>query len=283
MPPISGHTDHSRLFGDNSFVYPVLSRRSGGISVGVNLSPDQRCNFNCVYCQVDRTERRDQSFDADRLAAELESTLQCIDSGAIYDVPPFDDTPAALRRLNDIALSGDGEPTASPHFAAACKRIVAVREALGLGDVKIVVITNASCLGQPDVAAAIEFLHNEPCEIWAKLDAGTPEDFQRINGCSSVSYDTILDNITRAAQRHPIVIQSLFLRMDGVGPTDAQIDAYIARLARIVDDGGAVKLVQLHSVARKGRLASVSALSHDELTAIADRMTATVPLNVQVY
>ena len=43
---------HSRnLFQDNRFVYAVVSRRSGGVSIGVNLNPDKYCNFDCVYCQ----------------------------------------------------------------------------------------------------------------------------------------------------------------------------------------------------------------------------------------
>jgi hypothetical protein len=40
------HADHARLFERNRFVYPVLSRRSGGISIGVNLNPDMVCNFD---------------------------------------------------------------------------------------------------------------------------------------------------------------------------------------------------------------------------------------------
>ena len=35
------HTQHQRQFETNRFVYPVLSRRSGGISIGVNLNPDK--------------------------------------------------------------------------------------------------------------------------------------------------------------------------------------------------------------------------------------------------
>ena len=46
------HQLHPRTFQTNRFVYPVLSRRAGGISIGVNLSPSKACNFNCVYCQV---------------------------------------------------------------------------------------------------------------------------------------------------------------------------------------------------------------------------------------
>ena len=47
--------DHRRKLDENRYVYAVLSRRSGGVSIGVNLNPDKVCNFDCIYCQVDRT------------------------------------------------------------------------------------------------------------------------------------------------------------------------------------------------------------------------------------
>ena len=56
------HTQHQRSFEWNRFVYPVLSRRSKGLSVGVNLNPDKICNFDCIYCQVDRRTESEVRF-----------------------------------------------------------------------------------------------------------------------------------------------------------------------------------------------------------------------------
>ena len=58
------HQEHPRSFEQFRFVYPVVSRRSGGVSIVVNLNPDTTCNFDCVYCQVDRqTASRGTKFD----------------------------------------------------------------------------------------------------------------------------------------------------------------------------------------------------------------------------
>ena len=79
------HADHARTFHANRFVYPVLSRRSGGISVGVNLNPDKVCNFDCIYCQVDRTRQSETNFiEIDALLVEPEATLRRITSGGLY-------------------------------------------------------------------------------------------------------------------------------------------------------------------------------------------------------
>src|SRR4026209_2669605 len=95
---------HSRHFRENRFVYPVLSRRSKGISIGVNLNPDKVCNFDCIYCQVDRRSEAETRFvELDQLLGELAGMLDFVTSGAIWDDPKFANVPMELRRLNDIA------------------------------------------------------------------------------------------------------------------------------------------------------------------------------------
>src|SRR6187401_899906 len=111
------HTRHERSYETNRFVYPVLSRRSEGISIGVNLNPDKVCNFDCIYCQVDRTTQSETTFvETDALLGELNDMISLVQSGSIYQTTKFRDTPPALRRLNDIAFSGDGEPTTHRNF-----------------------------------------------------------------------------------------------------------------------------------------------------------------------
>src|SRR5262245_49339560 len=81
---------HERLFEGIRFVYPVLSRRSDGLSVGVNLNPDKVCNFDCIYCQVDRTSQSETRFvGTKQLLEELESVLQLAVSGDIFQTEKF--------------------------------------------------------------------------------------------------------------------------------------------------------------------------------------------------
>src|SRR5579872_1334352 len=102
------HADHARLFESNRFVYPVLSRRSGGISIGVNLNPDKVCNFDCIYCQVDRRSEATTRFvETDRLMAEIDQMLTLVTSGELFSDESFREVPLDRRRLNDIAFSGD--------------------------------------------------------------------------------------------------------------------------------------------------------------------------------
>ena len=270
--------DHTRQFAENRYVYPVLSRRSGGISIGVNLSPHKTCNFGCVYCQVDREtkEARDLppgTFEVDLgvLAEELDDMAEAVQSGRLFEGPRFGQTPAHLRRLNDIALSGDGEPTLCPRFAEAVEVCAEVRRKHRLDDVKLVLITNATLLDREPVRRGLAVLDASNGEIWAKLDAGTEAYYRRVSR-STVPFARILDNLGDAARVRPIVIQTLLMQLDGQPPSAGELAAYCQRLADIRAAGGQIKLVQLHTIARRPAEAYVTALSDAEMDAIAHQV-----------
>ena len=195
--------DHDRTWRENRYVYPVISRRSGGISIGVNLNPDKACNFDCVYCQVDRSVPPVvRTVDPQQVRDELELTLQAVLSGCLFEDEFFKEVPASHRRLNDIAFSGDGEPTTSPQFASAVRIAADVRRSLGLSELKLVLITDAAYLDRPLVKEGLAILDANQGEIWAKLDAGTEEYYQLINR-PNVPLQQVLDNILEARARAP--------------------------------------------------------------------------------
>jgi wyosine [tRNA(Phe)-imidazoG37] synthetase (radical SAM superfamily) len=268
MSVVPLHTQHPRRFEQNRFVYPVLSRRSGGISVGVNLNPDKVCNFDCIYCQVDRTTQSETRFvELDQLLAELEETLTLAASGELFEQEPFGRTPEPLRRLNDIAFSGDGEPTTYKNFDEIIAACADVKRRLGLGAVKMVLITNASMFHRPHVARGLTILDENQGEIWAKLEAGTAAYFKLVDR-TTIPFQQILDNITAAARIRPLVIQSLFMRVAGEPPSEAELVAFCERFNEIQAAGGKLKLVQVYTVARKPTESYVAPLADAEVDAI---------------
>ncbi len=262
------HTLHERRFDANRFVYPVLSRRSRGLSIGVNLNPDKVCNFDCIYCQVDRTRQSETRFvETDALVAELDDMLAMVVSGEVYDTEKFRATPPALRRLNDIAFSGDGEPTTYRNFDELIGVCAEVKRKHALDDVKLVLITNASMFHRPHVQRGLEILDENNGEIWAKLEAGTAEYFKLVDR-TPIAFQQILDNITAAARVRPLVIQALFMRVAGEAPSAAELDAFCDRLNEITAAGGQLKLVQAYTVARRPAEEIVSPLTDAEVDAI---------------
>ncbi len=269
---IAAHRDHRREYDDFFYVYPVISRRSQGVSIGINLNPDKACNFDCIYCEVDRTTApRRRDVDLDVLQTELREMLRLFQSGELFTREPFASAPAAWRRLNDIAFSGEGEPTTCPVFEQAVEAAGRIREELGLGAVKLVLITDATCLNRPGVRRGLRRMQAGAHEIWAKLDAGT-EDYYRAVNRSRVPYARILRNITETARWCPLIIQSLFLRIHGIPPTEAEIAAYAKRLLDIRAGGGTILGLQLYTVARPTALAGATSLTREELDRIASQV-----------
>ncbi|HEV3416967.1 MAG TPA: radical SAM protein [Pirellulales bacterium] len=277
------HEAHERTFAANRFVYPVLSRRSGGISIGVNLNPDKICNFDCIYCQVDRTRQSETTFvEMPALLAELDSMLALAASGQIFATEKFAGVPEPLRRLNDIAFSGDGEPTTYRNFdeiIAACAELKRRHE---LADVKMVLITNASMFHRPHVERGLKILDDNQGEIWAKLEAGTDE-YYRLVERTPIPFRQILDNIIAAARIRPLVIQALFMRIAGEPPSAAEQAAFCDRLAEITAAGGQIKLVQIYTVARRPAESFVTPLTNAEVDALVELVRHRTALPAAAY
>jgi wyosine [tRNA(Phe)-imidazoG37] synthetase (radical SAM superfamily) len=281
--------NHARDWRGFFYVYPVLSRRSGGLSIGVNLNPDTACNFDCIYCQVDRKSTpRVRHVDLKTLEVELEAMLAAAMDGSLFETPEFRETTPALRRVNDIAFSGDGEPTTCPVFKEAVTLAADLRSRHEAGSgtaadsVKLVLITDACYLTRGNVVEALEILDRSNGEIWAKLDAGT-EAYYRLVNRPNFPLGHVVENVIHAARRRAVVIQSLFMRVHGEGPAEGEIAAYTDRLVEILEAGGRISGVQVYTVARVPAESYVSALSDDEVEAIAGVVRKKTGLPATVY
>ncbi|QDU27798.1 Radical SAM superfamily protein [Anatilimnocola aggregata] len=283
MPLDVLHTQHQRRFAESKFVYPVLSRRSGGISLGVNLNPDKVCNFDCIYCQVDRTTQSDTRFvELPRMLDELDHFLTLITSGQLYEFEKFSHTPRHLRRLNDIAFSGDGEPTTHRNFDEIVTAAAALKKQHILDNVKLVLITNASMFHREHVQRGLEVLDQNNGEVWAKLEAGT-EAYLKLIDRTPISLRQIVDNIAAAAKIRPLVIQSLFMRVAGEPPTAAEFAAYCDRLNEIIAAGGKLSLIQIYTVARKPTESYVTPLTDAEVDALVSRVQEQTGIPAQAF
>jgi wyosine [tRNA(Phe)-imidazoG37] synthetase (radical SAM superfamily) len=265
---------HPRTFEDTRFAYAVVSRRAGGVSIGVNLNPDKACNFDCVYCQVDRSvPGRDREVDLDVMETEVRRLLAAVVDGSIYESPRFATIDPRYRHPADIAFSGDGEPTSFRSFEEAVRRVVCVRDSFDMQRIKIRLITNAAGLDRADVRNGVAHMMANNGEIWAKLDAGTEAYYREI--CrTAIPFHRVLANIERAARDHSVVIQSLFLRYRGHGPDEDEIGAYANRLGEILRTGGRITWTQIYTIARPPAESEAAPLARRDLETIADRVRA---------
>ncbi len=274
--------EYPRDFLENQFVYLVISPRARGLSIGVNMIPAGKCNFQCLYCEIDRAKpSRVAQFDVKKMAAELHQTFALAESGGLRQRPRYANLPDDLLQVRHVALSGDGEPTLAKDFVEAVQAIVHLRVLGQLPFFKIVVVTNSTALDQPKVQQGLKYLTRAD-EIWAKLDGGTQEYVHRLNG-ATIPLEKIMDNILLVGRQRPVVIQSLFPAIDGEPPPVREIQQYALRLKELKEAGAEISLVQIYSATRPMAKTGCSHLPLKELSQIAKTVRQVAGLTAEVF
>ncbi|MEW6563058.1 MAG: radical SAM protein [Pseudomonadota bacterium] len=267
-------TDHRRDRAGLRYVYPVVSRRAGGISVGINLNPNQACNWRCIYCQVPNLQRGSAPpVDLALLEQELRSFLQEVLHGDFMQRC----VPEGMRRLNDIALSGDGEPTSAAEFLQVVELIGRVRQELGVPErVKLVLITNGSLLHRPDVQAGLRRMAALNGEVWFKLDRASTAGMVAVND-TRTTMDKVRANLQIAIAACPLWLQTCWFATDGQPPGAGEERSYLDFVGELLQSGSRPRGVLLYTLARPSlqpEAARLSALSAESLEAFATRIRA---------
>jgi wyosine [tRNA(Phe)-imidazoG37] synthetase (radical SAM superfamily) len=271
-----------RDFLGNRFVYVVVSPRARGLSIGLNLNPDKFCNFDCVYCEVNRDAPSvEPELDISVMAAELESTLLLIQSGAIREAAAYRGLNAELLRLRHVAFSGEGEPTLRADFAEAVQEVVHVRARGFHPFFKLVLITNGTGLNARPVHEGLRYFTRED-EIWIKLDAGTQAYMDKVNR-SEVRLEKVMENIRLIGQKRPVIIQSLFPLVDGREAPPEEIDQYIQRLRELKAAGTLISLVQIYSATRPAACSECRHIPLHSLAGICRRIKTETGLKAEVF
>ncbi len=252
-------TNHSRDSVGLTYVYPVISRRSGGLSIGINLNPNNACNWRCIYCQVPELQRGSAPVtNLELLETELRGFLDDVLHGDFFqrfDIPP------AQQTIRDIAISGNGEPTSAPEF----NRVIAVLGAAAgdadlLGKIKLVLITNGSLIRRDSVQNGLAHWGELGGEVWFKLDTATEAGIQRINGIHHTPA-SVLRNLETAARLCPTWLQTCQLAVDGLPPSAKERLAYLDFLRSIQTQGIPLCGVLLYGLARPSMQAEAERLS----------------------
>jgi wyosine [tRNA(Phe)-imidazoG37] synthetase (radical SAM superfamily) len=271
-----------RDFLDNRFVYAVISPRARGLSVGVNMNPDKRCNFDCVYCEVHRNEPpRESHLDIGAMAEELKRTLAFVLAGRLRERPWYRGLPEELLQLRHVTLSGDGEPTFALDFIETVQAIVHVRAMGEFPFFKLVLITNATGLDQPQVQEGLRYFTKSD-EIWAKLDGGTQAYLDKVDKVN-VPVGKILSNILLVARQRPVIIQSLFPSINGEEPPAQEIEQFALRLKELKEGGAQIPLVQIYSATRPTPNSGCGHLPLKTLSCIAQTVRQIAGLRTEVF
>lgn len=271
--------DHRRDSAGLLYVYPVVSRRAGGVSVGINLNTNNACNWACLYCQVENLTRGGPPpLDLERLESELSGFLDEVVHGDFMSrqVPP------EARQLKDIAFSGNGEPTSAPEFAEAVARVGKVLAHFALlGKLPLRLITNGSLLHRPEVQGGIRQLGELGGEVWFKLDRAGAADVAEINGVPQ-SGEKMARHLEICAGLAPTWVQTCWFGLDGKSPTAEARAAYCALLKPLSSRLAGIHLYGLARPSLQPAAPRLKRLAAEELAAFAAEIHEKTGIRVMV-
>lgn len=250
-------SNHSREYADMKYVYPVFSRRSGGLSIGINLNTNHACNWQCIYCQVPELIRgRAPHIDLTLLHKELYDILEDVIKGDFFQRY---EVPSEKQQICDIAISGNGEPTSSPTFEEVTHLVGSIRDQFAL-TAQLVLITNGSLLSHPRVRKALLHWNTYKGEVWFKVDSATREGIQRINQVD-ISPERMCRHIETCVTLCSTWIQTCFFALDEQVPSLTERKAYLHFLESLKQHGIPLKGIHLYGLARESRRPDAARLS----------------------
>jgi wyosine [tRNA(Phe)-imidazoG37] synthetase (radical SAM superfamily) len=261
-------TNHDRNIFQGKYIYPVVSRRAGGLSLGINLNTNNACNWQCIYCEVPNLVRgKPEPIDLEALESELDYWLDQIINKSFLSQYTKSKT-----EFKDIAFSGNGEPTASKQFKDVINILIKKINEYEL-DKKIIIrlITNGSYMANPVIQQSLSLINNFNREIWFKIDRMNKDDIQAVNQVN-LSLATIKKNLEAALKNSPTVIQTCLFRLNDKLPSLESLDAYTNFLKPYEKK---IKGIHLYSLARLSEQPSqkeLTRLTKSELEVIASKI-----------
>jgi wyosine [tRNA(Phe)-imidazoG37] synthetase (radical SAM superfamily) len=250
-------TDHDRDSAGLKYVYPVVSRRAGGVSVGINLNTNNACNWRCIYCQVpDLQLGTAPPVDLILLEKELRSFLHELLHG-------------------DFTLSGNGEPTSAREFVQVIELIGKLKQELALPKhIKLILISNGSLMHRDYVQQGLRKMAELGGEVWFKLDRASAMSMQAINNTNS-TLAKIRQSLLTAISLCPTWLQTCWFATDGAAPSTQEEDEFLEFISGLIADNTPPLGMLLYTLARPSlqpEATRLSALSSTQLEVFASRI-----------
>ncbi len=193
---------------------PVPSRRLGQ-SLGIDTIPLKTCNWNCVYCQLGRTQ------------PVVNERREYIPRGEIIDQVREVLEAHHPDEIDWVTFVGSGEPTLHSGIGWL------IRAVKGLTDHPVAVITNGTLLYRSEVREELAAAD----AIMPTLDAGTPQLYRRINRPHpQVTYERLVEGLEAFRREYEGKLWIEVMLVRGLNDTEEALRDIAAVLQRAKPD-----------------------------------------------
>jgi wyosine [tRNA(Phe)-imidazoG37] synthetase (radical SAM superfamily) len=226
---------------------PVFSRRLG-LSQGIDLLPPKTCNFDCIYCEINRAARlscdRGEHVPTDEIIAEIDDLLGNEDR---------------VRDIDFFTITASGEPTLHTGIGRIINHIKEMT------DKPVAILTNGSLLYLKDVRDDL----SQADIVIPSLDTARPESFRKINRPAKCceNLETIIKGIALFSHEFTGEVWLEILFVENINDTPEDIKALKNAIESI-----APTRVQLNTVARPPYESYARPLSRKRMEEIKDEI-----------
>ncbi|HEC1794410.1 TPA: radical SAM protein [Campylobacter lari] len=142
----------------NKITFGPISSRRFGLSLGVDLSPNQKqCNFDCVYCELQAAKPIEKSLIYPKIQDILEQVKQALSSNVKFEF---------------LTLTANGEPSLYPHLKELVCELNKIKQ-----DKKLLILSNGSGVLNTHVFDALMDID----VVKFSLDSAKEKTFYRID------------------------------------------------------------------------------------------------------
>ncbi len=189
---------------------PVASRRFG-MSLGIDLSPDKkRCNFDCIYCELEKSKPVEN-----------------------YDNPPkpkevFEEVKKAVNEytFDVLTVTSNGEPTLYPFLNELTDKLKTLNK-------KLLILSNSSTIDKPDIQNSLKKFDI----VKLSLDSADEKTFKKIDRpAKNIQLSRIINGMIefRKIYKGELVIEILVVK--GINDKDGEFEKLNNVLADIKPD-----------------------------------------------
>jgi len=137
------------------YIFGPISSRRFGMSLGIDLSPDEKCcNFDCIYCELDKADKKDTITNPPKVEDVVNDVKKGIEKFE-FDV---------------LTITANGEPTLYPYLDELIDELKKLNK-------KLLILSNSSTINNPKIQTSLKKLDI----VKLSLDSVNPKTFKKID------------------------------------------------------------------------------------------------------
>lgn len=196
------------------FIFGPVSSRRFGSSLGIDLSPkDKCCNFDCLYCELERTKTAPSIKNSPRVNEIINELKSALDE---------------FKNIDVITITANGEPSLYPNLKELISKINSLKQ-----DKKSLILSNGTAVLHKDKFNALLDLDI----VKFSLDSAIQKTFRRIDrNLEKIDIENLILKMAEFKDKFKGELVMEILVIEGFNDNELEFNALNLALNKILPD-----------------------------------------------